>query len=73
MIRALRRQALASRDLNFDIKPYKLIIKNNFLTFYYITFVNVFFDDVFDEIYIYNHIEKFIEILLIQIIYTNIL
>ena len=32
---------------------------------YYITFVNVFFNNVFEEIDIYNNIEKFIKILLI--------
>ena len=48
-------------------------MKNNLLTIYYITFINVFFDNVFKEIHIYNDIKKLIKILLIQMIYANIL
>ena len=40
-------------------------MKNNFLMSYYIIFINVFFNDIFDEIHIYNYIKKLIEILLI--------
>ena len=40
-------------------------MKNNFLMIYYITFTNVFLDDVFEKIHIYNNIKKLIEILLI--------
>ena len=40
-------------------------MKNNLLTIYYITFINVFFDNVFEEIHIYNNIEKFVKVLLI--------
>ena len=32
---------------------------------YYITFANVFFNNVFEKIYIHNNIKKFIKILLI--------
>ena len=39
---------------------------------HYITFINIFFDNVFKEIHIYNDIKKFIKILLIQIIYASI-
>ena len=48
-----------------NIKRCELIIKNNLLTFYYITFANVFLDNVFNEIYIYNFIKNFIKTLLI--------
>ena len=40
---------------------------------HYIIFVNVFFDNIFKEIHIYNNIKKLIKILLIQIIYVSIL
>ena len=40
-------------------------MKNNFLIIHYITFANIFFDNVFEKIYIHNNIEKFIKILLI--------
>ena len=40
-------------------------MKNNLLIIYYITFINVFFDNIFEKIYIYNNIKKFIKILLI--------
>ena len=39
---------------------------------HYITFANVFLDNIFEKIYIYNDIKKFIKILLIQMIYINI-
>ena len=32
---------------------------------HYITFANIFLDDIFKKIYIHNNIEKLIEILLI--------
>ena len=32
---------------------------------HYITFANVFFDNVFEKIHIYNNVEKFIKVLLI--------
>ena len=48
-----------------NIKRYKFIMKNNFLAFYYIIFANIFLDNIFNKIYIYNYIEKFIKILLI--------
>ena len=31
-------------------------MKNNFLTIHHITFANVFFDNVFEKIHIYNNI-----------------
>ena len=40
---------------------------------HHIIFTNVFFNNVFKKIHIYNDIKKFIKILLIQIIYTSIL
>ena len=40
---------------------------------HYIAFVGIFFDNVFEEIHIYNDIKKLIEILLIQMIYSNML
>ena len=40
-------------------------MKNNLLTIHHITFANVFFDNVFKEIHIYNDIKKLIKILLI--------
>ena len=48
-------------------------MKSNFLITYHITFANIFLDNVFKEIDIYNNIKKLIKILLIQIIYTSIL
>ena len=39
-------------------------MKNNLLTIYYITFANIFLDDIFEKIHIYNNIKKFIKILL---------
>ena len=48
-------------------------MKNNLLIIHYITFADIFFDDVFEKIHIYNNIKKLIKILLIQIIYTNML
>ena len=48
-------------------------MKNNLLTIYYITFANVFLDNVFKKIHIYNDIKKFVKILLIYMIYMNIL
>ena len=40
-------------------------MKNNFLTFYNIIFINIFFHNIFNKIHIYHYIEKFFEILLI--------
>ena len=40
-------------------------MKNRFLIIHYITFINVFFNNVFEKIYIYNDIKKFVKILLI--------
>ena len=40
-------------------------MKNNLLIIHYIAFANVFLDNVFKKIYIYNDIKKLIEILLI--------
>ena len=40
-------------------------MKNNFLTIHYITFTNVFLDNVFEKIYTYNDIKKLIKVLLI--------
>ena len=48
-------------------------MRSNLLTIHYITFINVFLDDIFEKIHIYNNIKKFIKFLLIQIIYINIL
>ena len=39
---------------------------------YHIIFVNIFFNNVFKKIHIYNDIKNFIKILLIQIIHINI-
>ena len=40
-------------------------MKNNLLTTHYITFANIFLDNVFKKIYIHNDIKKLIKILLI--------
>ena len=48
-------------------------MKNDLLTIYHITFINIFLNNVFKKIHIYNDIKKFIEILLIQMIRANIL
>ena len=40
-------------------------MKSNFLTIHYITFADIFFDDVFKKNHIYNNIKKFVENLLI--------
>ena len=40
-------------------------MRNNLLITYYITFANIFLDNVFKKIHIYNDIKKFIKILLI--------
>ena len=56
---------IINKFVRLNIERYKFIIKNNLLTFHHITFVNIFFNNVFNEIYIYNYIKKFIEILLI--------
>ena len=40
-------------------------MKNNFLIIHYITFADVFFNNIFKKIHIYNNIKKFIKILLI--------
>ena len=48
-------------------------MKNNLLTIHHITFANVFFNDIFKKIHIYNDIKKFIKSLLIQMIYINML
>ena len=48
-----------------NIERYELIIKNNFLMSHHIAFANVFLDNVFNKIHIYNHIKKFIKVLLI--------
>ena len=47
-------------------------MKSRFLTIHYITFINVFLDNVFKEIHINNNIKKFIKILLIQMIHISI-
>ena len=47
-------------------------MKNNFLIIHHTAFANVFFDNIFKKIYIYNNIKKLIKILLIQIIYMSI-
>ena len=41
-----------NKFIRLNIKRYKIIIKNNFLTFHYITLANIFFDNIFNEIYI---------------------
>ena len=48
-------------------------MKNNFLIFHYIIFINIFLNDIFDEIHIHNNIKNFIKILLIEMIYASIL
>ena len=40
-------------------------MKNNLLIIYHIIFVNIFFNNVFEKIHIYNNIKRLIEILLI--------
>ena len=40
-------------------------MKNNLLMIYYITFANIFLDNVFKKIHIHNNIKKFIKVLLI--------
>ena len=40
-------------------------MKSRFLIIHYTTFVNILLDNIFEKIYIYNNIKKFIKILLI--------
>ena len=40
-------------------------MRNRFLIIYYTAFANVFLNNIFKKIYIYNDIEKLIKILLI--------
>ena len=40
-------------------------MKNNFLTPHHITFINIFFDNILNEIHIHNYIKKIVKVLLI--------
>ena len=40
-------------------------MKNNLLMIHYITFADIFLNNVFEKIHIYNNIKKLIKILLI--------
>ena len=48
-------------------------MKYRFLMIHHITFANVFLNDIFEKIHIYNDIKKLIKILLTQMAYMNML